>query len=1111
VLTSLPDDPSYYLLSDDLKASFKVSNFDGSYSNANNVSYGGHDLEDLGGIQKTAPRYFSSVGRLVTKNDYYSFITRNYPSLQAVSVIGGEEMVPHSDANLGNVFMTAIPELPLNFNLAKNIYLTDLEENEMILRLNERSIISTRRKFYKPNYVYLDLKPYIEFEPNTPSSVQSSIMTTGHDTLVAYFNENFNSFGKLFRMSKVESQLDSLPKVISSSIAPEYYFIINDNSFYAASSTVGINFAYLPVIAVRDSDGAILSYKNFVETNVKIVDELLLSEFGINIAAILQEENGLSLANAARYPELIKLLPSESSIYGTLYHPYLSRSLFNADFSKVEILKISTKNSKLAATSYAYLDTDNIAVTTGMSLRPDGTYDITFTKNSTSYIVGNITRLGASDVEIVLDTAIMGQFGFANSEISPITKKVDSPNQYVYVYLNVIGNESFSELQVYGRTELIAVDFTQGNPAYIWKKALSIPSGSSSVPFVGALTSGNYTLKYANNLVATLEANVNQFRGYIEDNKGLTTLMATAYSLGDYVQLTATDPSVPFMHTDTYGIEHYFEDRSFMYFDGNSWQKVNYLRDVDATHSASLLTNDSAGDIYLITAAGDLGGIIPGLEVTDYIYFNPESTLDPVWKFEKMRNMGALDASNILPAPVADRMIRLVILDDLTPSTNFGGLTTSNFVEDDLIYYDHTQPIYADRWKLITKLINPSPALPTMDATQALPPYVPNTLQAWQISNTGDFSVTENGLTVVVTVDGTHVTFTRTTGDWTTGLKEGYFASFSGFSNTVNDRIFQVISVNALVITALKGPAVAEGPSSVIVREYSDNISWSPENVAHRTATADVLVSFGDGDFSVFDHFPSFNVDGTNPAALPIELNVADWFDINSSGNFQGGTDHYYVNTESIVYAGNSTWMQFIVKGNIDASAANLPVVAGIGDVLGISVEGNFENSVLLDSTDRFCVFEDLLIWNGSRWQKLYPYTAIVDGSSLGGKHILNSLGMRSNLFLRYDPASGYYSVMAYDIFDRAKLGSFNYHTGKIVFENTLDGYLDKITPVANTYEYRHIKKFFENYDGNTVFDKIRMLPDKDINGVRVTDFDTLFNQMVVANINAVQDINEKK
>ena len=55
---------------------------------------GGASRETVDSIKFSAPNQFTTQNRLVTKKDYETFIVKELPSREAISIWGGEDNVP---------------------------------------------------------------------------------------------------------------------------------------------------------------------------------------------------------------------------------------------------------------------------------------------------------------------------------------------------------------------------------------------------------------------------------------------------------------------------------------------------------------------------------------------------------------------------------------------------------------------------------------------------------------------------------------------------------------------------------------------------------------------------------------------------------------------------------------------------------------------------------------------------------------------------------------------------------------------------------------------------------------------------------------------------------
>lgn len=1051
-LSQLPTERENYVISNDIASSFQIENFDPNYKNENNKSFGGTDLEEVDGIKDTAPRYFSSVGRLVTKNDYYSFIYENYPQIQSVNIIGGEEYLLDEGSNLGNVYLTAIPKLPLDFNIAQRIYLTELQENKILFDLLQRSIISTRRKFYKPSYIFLDVFPSIELKSNISVSEKNYLLSYSRTNLISFFSEYFSTLGQQFRLSKLISVLDQHSDVISSQIELVYYFIISYDSFYNVSSLVNSNNIFLPVIADKDDVGNIVKYRNFIKTNVEIVDEKIFQDSAI-VMSQYEAEFGLIEANKKRYLELLKLKPEDSSIYGKLTHENLDRYLYNVDYSLIDLFKIVIENGNIFSTNYVFFDADGNIISTKLSKRPDDDYDIIFIKNGVEYIVGLMSVTVLNELNIITYPEELEIFGIIqDNEINPIVQIKDG--EYYFIKLKVIANKSFCEVRLLGETKCISLDLDQVNPTkrFVNSRIFTVQGTNKQIEGKQEQSGTDIISKLSveNSDIALINKNDNyKFKGYITNNIELYSVIMNSQSLvfsdGDYYIFSRRLNSDSFVFEELIGgvnVKLTFDDDDIIYFDDSApsyfekWKKINFLGEIDAQKSSSLLSQNDHGDIYKISVADLLigsnfdGKMTENVFIDDLIFFNENSVTNPIYKFERCEIIGDIDASKNYPIEVSANMVKLVVNTDVP--TNFGGQTSESFIKNDLIIYNETLPI-PDRW---TKLCNTEilTGIPTISAIFS----VPDTTGL----NYGDlFLVSDNG-------------------------------NFGGY----------------------------------------DKITWSFENVQKIAFSGDILIYIGNDEFVLFDHNYSFNIDGSTENSLPIPLNYGDVFNCIIAGDFNGNSFDYFDIGDQLVYMGESEWKKVVILNDLDATYDSLPKIANLGDSIKIFNEGDFENSTLLYGDNKFSTYHDQLVFLGDMWYKINKYTIVLTDE---GKTFLTNLGVQRGIEAKYNPDSFYYDLYLYDFFTGSKIGSFNYLSGKMTFESKIEGYYAKDEKIPMTFKGTFLKNFFNNYNGDVKFDKIRMLSinklDKSGNklGDYETDFDTLFNQYIVSSINPVTQLFE--
>lgn len=297
-LTSLPTDLASY----DASFVFDVINFDSL--DATSLTFGGTENETLEEIQLKAPKYYSSAGRAVTKNDFKN-ILNSYPYIMSANVIGAEELFPNDDTKLGNIYISGVPRTLNKVNFLTDntlIYLTSLEEATMVKQLESYNIISTKINLFKPSYVYVDINPQIELSSDITGYREEELKIITKTDLVNYTLANFFGYANFFRNSKIVSVMDYYTEVISSKVDIDYNFILNSDSFYFVAETIE-NSISLPVKKLTDSE----LYTNFVKTNYELADDL-------NVA--------------------IEDIPyTERTIYGKITNSNTTRSIYNEDIA----------------------------------------------------------------------------------------------------------------------------------------------------------------------------------------------------------------------------------------------------------------------------------------------------------------------------------------------------------------------------------------------------------------------------------------------------------------------------------------------------------------------------------------------------------------------------------------------------------------------------------------------------------------------------------------------------------------------------------------------------------------------------------------------------------
>lgn len=161
---------------------------------------GGSDRESVDDIKFGAVAQFTTQNRLITTKDYESYIKKNYPSVDSLSVWGGEEETPKA---YGKVFVSLKPKA--------NYYISETEKQRIIDEIiTPKSIVSVGTVIRDPEYLYLLVSNYVEYDKNKTTQTAEAIKTSIRNSILLYRNTNLNKFGSTFVLSKLQDSIDSV-------------------------------------------------------------------------------------------------------------------------------------------------------------------------------------------------------------------------------------------------------------------------------------------------------------------------------------------------------------------------------------------------------------------------------------------------------------------------------------------------------------------------------------------------------------------------------------------------------------------------------------------------------------------------------------------------------------------------------------------------------------------------------------------------------------------------------------------------------------------------------------------------------------------------------------
>jgi hypothetical protein len=158
---------------------------------------GGASRESVDSIKFSAASQFSTQNRLVTTKDYETYIKNNYPSVDSISVWGGEDEIPKV---FGKVYIALKPKT--------NYYISETEKARIISEIiNPKSIISVQAEIRNPEYLYLLLENDVQYNPKKTTATETTLKQNIKQAILNYNTTYLNKFGTIYVASDVESDI----------------------------------------------------------------------------------------------------------------------------------------------------------------------------------------------------------------------------------------------------------------------------------------------------------------------------------------------------------------------------------------------------------------------------------------------------------------------------------------------------------------------------------------------------------------------------------------------------------------------------------------------------------------------------------------------------------------------------------------------------------------------------------------------------------------------------------------------------------------------------------------------------------------------------------------
>jgi hypothetical protein len=189
--------------------SFTLADAIGGYSGNVSItttaeSAAGSKKETIENIKFRAPIHYTTQNRCVTKNDFASLLVKDYPTIQAVSVWGGQDNDPPI---YGKIFISLLPH--------EGYFLTTEEKLRIVDEIiSDRSIVTVTPEIIDPEILYIRLAIRVRYDADKTTLDSGELESLVRAEVLSYKDEELVDFNDSFRASVLQRRIDNVDKSI---------------------------------------------------------------------------------------------------------------------------------------------------------------------------------------------------------------------------------------------------------------------------------------------------------------------------------------------------------------------------------------------------------------------------------------------------------------------------------------------------------------------------------------------------------------------------------------------------------------------------------------------------------------------------------------------------------------------------------------------------------------------------------------------------------------------------------------------------------------------------------------------------------------------------------
>jgi len=246
-------------------------------------SFGGGSRESTESIKFTAPRNFEGQNRAVTVTDYKTLILRDVPNVEAVSVWGGQDQLPHPV--YGKVFIAI---KPIGQETVNNLQKQSIKNNI----LNTKNIISVLPEIVDPKYIYIKLNTKLIYDRRKTILTKNEIITKLKLQVNLFAQKELKNFDTAFRYSKFLYLIDNVDQGIISNITSISLIRKNEVTLNTINK-IEISFNNKIKTNSVNSNGFIISQDPTI--TYTLGDTFFLDDDGLGVIRIVKFQGGTKI------------------------------------------------------------------------------------------------------------------------------------------------------------------------------------------------------------------------------------------------------------------------------------------------------------------------------------------------------------------------------------------------------------------------------------------------------------------------------------------------------------------------------------------------------------------------------------------------------------------------------------------------------------------------------------------------------------------------------------------------------------------------------------------------------------------------------------------------